>query len=299
MNTTRTRSRESRNGGGAGGGGGSGGSGVCNPNGCSSGKENANKQQQLCGGGTGGGGTTGTRWTPVPALLVLLTCCVLQIFRCSSLFFEIVGVAVVQEEIHHVAQHNLIVTRAPPPHHDHSDYDLSRTTSRRAVTAASAETVTTTGVDVGIEGINASDGRSKHGRSDDATRKQRGSGDGPASPSDHDDDHDHDDDDSSPPSQVVEPVVPVVVPPYFPQPTHTTSLKTPSYNPKWLLVGETRKFAMTMIPKVMCSAIRGGFDIPNCQHNPNVTIKLCSEARKNPILKSHPLTNYTTGIMIR
>lgn len=87
-------------------------------------------------------------------------------------------------------------------------------------------------------------------------------------------------------------------PPFFPIPDGVP-LKAKSYNPRWLLVGETRKFAMTMIPKVMTSAIRGGFNKPNCQQNPNVTTKLCAEARKNKRLGTHPLTNYTTAIMIR
>lgn len=110
-------------------------------------------------------------------------------------------------------------------------------------------------------------------------------------------------------------------------------LKGPNYNPYWLLVSKAHGLAITFVPKVMCSSLRAAITTANCRVNVNnattttaaaasilgaaATINAtatadattgllpppgnprCAEARKNPSLKTLPLQNYTTAVMIR
>lgn len=90
-------------------------------------------------------------------------------------------------------------------------------------------------------------------------------------------------------------------PPFFPRPPGVP-MRSGSYLPQWLLVGEVGKYAMTMVPKVMCSSIRRGFQAKNCRGSNgggNGGNGGCAEARKNATLRTLPLRNFTTGIMIR
>jgi hypothetical protein len=92
-------------------------------------------------------------------------------------------------------------------------------------------------------------------------------------------------------------------------------MKGEKYNPQWLVVSKVHHFAMTFVPKVMCTSIRDELNYANCiavaAGDGNVPTsnssssgavpvnRRCAEARKNRPLNQIPLANYTTAIMIR
>ena len=71
----------------------------------------------------------------------------------------------------------------------------------------------------------------------------------------------------------------------------------PSYDPFWLVVSTKLNLAVTIVPKVMCSSIRGILDGVECH---NVTNKRCAEARQNDFWRersNYPLLKNLTRVL--
>jgi len=85
-------------------------------------------------------------------------------------------------------------------------------------------------------------------------------------------------------------------------------IRSPDYNPFWLVASKTEQVAVTIIPKVMCSSIRCALNTIECADRPGMTPELlcdaqrgprCAEARRNAAVRTANLANYTRVAFFR